>query len=384
MESTRRYQVLYFVYFASFSGFVAFRNVLLEEMGMSGVQMGLIGSLWVIGGVVAQPAWGLVADYTQSPTRVLAVAATLSGVAILSYPIGGTIPSQAFLIVAVGTFAYSATRAPIIPIANSLVLRQGFDYGYVRSFGSIAFGLTVLVIGFALAGFATGLVIYLYIAGMIVFVSLVVRLPRVDDAVFEGSLGSQAIGLFRQPQFLVVLGTAFALGTVSSSGSAFFSVYMREVGLGDSLTGVAWALKTVAEAIFFIYIGRTALTYGGIIVIGGLSYTAGYLGLGVLPSLAPVLLANFGLGIGVALLYFALVNLAHECAPEGLHSTAQTLLTSIGVGAGGAVGQTAAGWLVDAVGVQRMYLYLGGAALVLVLAGILVRAVVTEGRATAA
>lgn len=383
MESTRRYQALYFVFYASFSGFVAFRNVLLEGMGMSGVQMGLVGSLWIIGGVVAQPVWGLVADYTQSPKRILAIAATLSAVAILSYPLGELLPVRAFLVIAVGTLAYSATRAPIVPISNSLVLGRGFDYGYVRSFGSIAFGLTVLVVGFALSWFAATLVVYLYVVGMVAFVTLVVGLPDVEETVLDGDLGAKAAGLLRQPQFLTVLLAAFLLGTVSTAGAAFFSVYMRAVGLGDGFTGVAWALKTVAEAILFVTIGRTALSYGSIVALGGASFAVGYALLASMPTLAPVLLANLGLGAGIAFLYFALVNLAHTCAPEGLHSTAQTLLTSIGVGAGGAIGQSAAGWLVDSVGVQRMYLFLAGGALLLVLAGVTVRSITADTAGTA-
>jgi PPP family 3-phenylpropionic acid transporter len=288
------------------------------------------------------------------------------------------------LIVAIGTVAYSATQAPIIPISNSLVLRQGFDYGYVRSFGSIAFGISILITGFALSGFTTSLVVYLYVVGMGVFVLLVLGLPEVEETVFERNLGSKAIELFGQSKFQVVLLTAFLLGGVSTSGGAFFSVYMREIGLGDGFTGVAWALKTAAEALLFVYIGRTALSYGTIVAIGGASFAAGYLGLSFLPTLGPVLLANLGLGAGVSLLYFALVNLAHDCAPKGLHSTAQTLLTSIGVGAGGAVGQAITGWLVDAVGVQQMYLYLGGGALVLASAGLAVHSVVRENRAATA
>lgn len=373
MDETRRYQAMYFVFYASFSGFVVFRNVLLEEMGMTGVQMGIVGGLWVAGGVLAQPVWGLIADYTHSPRRILIIASILSAIAILSYPLGNALPRGSFIVVAAGTVAFSATRAPVVPISNSLVLRQGYDYGFVRSFGSIAFGATVLVTGFALAYVATSAVVYLYILGMVVFIWFVIRLPRVEDTVFKGDLGTKAVGLIRQPRFLAILVAAFLMGIVSTSGGAFFSVYMRAVGLGDGLTGIAWALKTITEAVVFITIGRTAFSYGSIVALGGLSFLVGNLLLGTAPALTPVLVANVGLGAGLALLYFSLVNLAHACAPSGLHSTAQTLLTSVGVGAGGALGQTLAGWLVDVVGVQEMYLYLAAIAVLLVFVGVAVR-----------
>lgn len=379
VDGNRRYQAIYFVFFASYSGLTVFRNVYLKEIGMTGVQMGMIGSLWVAGGIVAQPLWGLVADYTQSPIRILGIAAVLSAVAVLSYPLGASLPTGVFVVIALGTFLFSATRSPIRPIANSLVLRQGHDYGPVRSFGSIAFGGTVLLTGFALAWIDVSFVIYAYVAGMGVFLLLIRGLPPVEEQVFEGGLGSRAFELVRQPVFLVVLLGGFVMGMVGSSGGAFFSVYMRVVGLGDGLTGVAWGLKTVAEAIVFLSLVRLGLSYGRSVALGGLTYVLGFALMATFPSLAPVLLANLSLGSGVALLQFAFVNLAHECAPEALHSTAQTVLMSVGIGAGGMVGQTLAGWLVDAVGVQRMYIYLAGGAALLVLVGIVLQAVDPSG-----
>ena len=371
MEGARRYQAIYFVYFAAFSGFVAYRNVFFQEMGMTGVQMGFLGALLVASSVLAQPVWGLVADYTGSPTRVVTVAAVLSMVAILSYPLGAGLSRGGFLVVAVGTVIYAATRVPIVPIANALVTSQGYNYAQTRSFGSLAFGATVLVLGSLLAWAGVELVVYAYVAGMLVLVALLHGASPPDGPVYEGSLGGQAIGLLREPRYLLVLSAAFAMGFFSYSGSAFFSVYMRAVGLGDGLTGVAWATKTVAEVALFLALARLDRLHGAAVAVAGVSYAGGFLTLSVLPSVGPVLAANVAMGVGVALVYFALVNVAHDCAPAGLDSTAQTLVTSVGIGAGATLGELAIGWVVDAVGVQYMYRYLAVAALALTVCGLL-------------
>ena len=375
MESARRYQAIYFVYFAAFSGFVAYRNVFYQELGMSGVQMGLLGSLLVASGVLAQPVWGVVADYTQSPSRTITIAAALSAIAILSYPLSVELPGDTFLVVAVGTVAYAVTRAPIVPIANALVVSRGYNYALTRSFGSLAFGSTVFVLGASLAWTGVSVIVYVYIAGMVVLWALLRGVPSADGQVFEGSLGGQALGLVRQPRYLIVLLAAFAMGFVSFSGSAFFSVYMRAVGLGDSLTGVAWATKTVAEVIVFLALSRLDRWHGVAVVLAGASYAGGFLTLSFFASFGPVLAANLAMGVGVALVYFALVNVAHDCAPPGLDSTAQTLVTSVGIGAGGTLGEAVIGWLVDGVGVQVMYRYLAVAALSLTVWGVLLVAI---------
>ncbi len=373
MRTDRRFQLLYFVFFASYSGLVAFRNVYLKELGMNGFEMGLVGAIWVIGGVVAQPVWGIVADYTGSPSRVLTMAAAISGVSILTYPLGGVVTSSTLLIILVGTVVFSTTQAPIVPIANSLILRRGYDYGYVRSFGSIAFGISILIVGFALASLHTVVVTYVYTLGMVVFVALARGIPREERPAFSGNLGIEALGLVRRRGFALLLGVAFAFGLVNA-GSSFFSVYVRAVHMGDWLTGVAWAVKTVVETVVFLWIARVDISYGRQLAISGALYIVGYLVFAFSSSPVLVVVANLLLGAGLAMVYNSLVNAAHGHAPETLQSTAQTLLMGVGIGVGSAVGQLAMGQLVDAVGAQRAYAFLAIGAVGVAVFGVFVRA----------
>lgn len=371
MDDARRFQAVYFVTFAAFSGFEVYRNVFFQELGLTPTQMGVLGALFVAGGVAAQPVWGVVADYTRSPTRVLTVGATLSAVALSSYLFAETL-SSVFLVVAVGTILFAVMEAPLLPVSNALLVSRGYNYALTRSVGSLSFGGTALVLGWVLARTGVEIVVYVYVAGMVLLVALLRGVPRVDEQVFEGSLGGKAVRLVSQPRYLLVVLAAFVLGGVSFAGAAFFSVYMRAVDLGDGLTGVAWATKTLAEVVVFLALSRVDRRYGVAVLLSGLAYAAGYATLSWFPTLAPVLAANLALGVGVAFVYFALVNLAHDCAPTGLDSTAQTLVTSVGIGAGGVLGEIAVGRLVDAVGVQVMYRYLALAALALAVCGVLI------------
>ncbi|QRV17482.1 hypothetical protein JMJ58_21385 (plasmid) [Haloterrigena salifodinae] len=91
-------------------------------------------------GVIAQPAWGLLTDYFRAERTVIVVGEITSAVAILSYVVSGGL-SEPFLLIAVGTAAYSALRAPIAPIATGMVLSRGINYGSVLAFGSLAFAI---------------------------------------------------------------------------------------------------------------------------------------------------------------------------------------------------------------------------------------------------
>ena len=372
-----RFQLLFFISFIASSGFVVFRNVYLEEIGLSGSQMGLIGFLLMATGVVAQPAWGLLTDYFRAERTVLVVAGTASAVAILSYPAGDGL-AEPFLLIAVGSAAYSAFRQPIDPIASGMVLSRGFDYGSVRAFGSLAFAIGSLGFGFVVGTLGSVSIVYFYVVGTVLMVGITWSLPGnrnadegeetvgddEDEPNEPGLLGATRM-LVTSPTFLVIVGASFLLRLSAMGGEAFFSVYMRSVDASiavgpwalrpDGMTGVAWAINSGIEAVAFLYALKANISHKWLLVGGGAILVIPNLVYGV--TTRPwILLAVQSLGgIGFAMITVATVDLAHDIAAERVTSTAQTLLNGFGFSFGGAVGQIVAGTLYDAVGIMNMY-----------------------------
>lgn len=371
------FQLLFFMSFIASSGFVVFRNVYLEEMGLSGSQMGLIGFLLMATGVVAQPAWGLLTDYFRAERTVLVVAGVASAVAILSYPVGDGL-AEPFLLIAVGSAAYSAFRQPIGPIASGMVLSRGFDYGSVRAFGSLAFAIGSLGFGFVVGTLGSVSIVYFYVAGTALMVGIAWSLPGdrnadegeeaagddEDEPNEPGLLGATRM-LVTSPTFLVIVGASFLLRLSAMGGEAFFSVYMRSVDASiavgpwtlrpDGMTGVAWTINSAIEAVAFLYALKASISHKWLLVGGGAILVIPNLVYGV--TTRPwILLAVQSLGgIGFAMVTVATVDLAHDIAAERVTSTAQTLLNGFGFSLGGAAGQIVAGTLYDAVGIMDMY-----------------------------
>ncbi|MCU4719659.1 MFS transporter [Halapricum hydrolyticum] len=375
LESSKvRFQALFFVYFIGSSGFSVFRNVYLEEMGLTGSQMGQIGFLLMAAGVVAQPAWGLLSDYFRADRTILVVGGLGSALALLSYPIGDSLAAP-FALIAVGTALYSALRSPISPITTGMVLSRGFDYGSVRAFGSLAWAIGSLGFGFLVGYLGSVSIIYFYVASAGLMVAIVWSLPndgRSEDGTGDGEseddepgLKEAARALITNKNFLVILAAAFLLRLSISGGEAFFAVYMRNVevslGLGplvlspDGMTGVAWTINSGIEAVAFLYVLKTNISYKWLLVGGGVIVVIPNLVYG-LTTQPVILLAIQSLGgIGFAMVSVAAVDLAHEISAERVTSTAQSLLTGLGYGLGAAAGQIVAGTLLDAVGIMDMY-----------------------------
>ncbi len=388
-----RFQLLFFVQFAAASGIIVFRNVYLDGMGMSGVEMGEIGFIMLATGVVVQPLWGLVTDYWHIERAILVVGALVSALALLSYPFGARLPNP-FAIVAIGTALFSAFRAPIIPIATGMVLSRGYDFGHIRSFGSLAFGLGSLGVGFMVAAAGLISIVYSYVAGMVVLMAVAWSLSdgsekpdrsdETDESASDESAGGSADSseetdgtddvsisravraLVTNRNFMVVVTAAFLFRLSFMGGEAFLSVFMRTMRVNlvigpwslspDSMTGIVWALNTGVEAGAFIYAARLGLSYKWLLVVGGVLVEIPNVVYGLTTNPLPILAVQVFGGIGFALLSLGTVNLVHAVAADRIQSSAQTFLSGASLGLGGAIGQVVAGRLFDSVGIQEMYL----------------------------
>ena len=322
--------------------------------------MGLLGALLVVGGMLAQPIWGGLADRFAASKPVLLIAAGVSSVAILAYPLAGSVPDP-FLLLVLATALLSTVRSPIVPITNAMILSKGLDYGQVRAFGSIAFGLGSLVIGWLLSRFATEMVFYIYAVGMVVLVLIVRGVPDAD-ADLTPDPKREAVKLLRNRRFLLLLGVAVLLGGASSSGSAYFSVYVRAIGAPDSLTGTAWMVKTVGEAAIFLSMAKLGLANRTQLTLGAALFAGCYLVYAAVGTPAAIMAVQLVLGVGLALYNLAVVEFAHRFSPDDLTSTGQAVLSAFGIGTGRALGQLGAGNVMDAIGVQSMYYVLAAVA----------------------
>ncbi len=353
VDNKTRFRLIYFSYFAALSGFGTFRNVFLEDIGMGGFEMGVIGALITVAATAAQPFWGFVTDWKGAQREILLVCAAVTGVAVLAYPAGPRFEAT-FFVILVGTFIYAVFHAPITPITDSLVLSTGVSYGRSRAFGSIAFGLGSLGYGFLIAELGSGLIFYVYSLGMVALLFVAWGIPSRESNPM-GVVGRDALSLITDRDFVLLFASAFLVGMTLLSGNDFFSVYIRAIDGTDAATGVGWFVLTLVEAAAFVYLLRLTARYKYLLVLGAFAYAAKYAVYFAVDSPTLVVASHLVTGVSFAAFYLAAVNLAHSLSPDTLSSTAQTFLWSATFGVGAGAGQLVAGRLVDAVGVQSMY-----------------------------
>ncbi|MCH7707494.1 MAG: MFS transporter [Myxococcales bacterium] len=115
-----------------------------ENLGLSGIQLGMAIALIPLVGILAQPFWGQISDRSGSRARVLALLALCSagGYAMLSLP-------TSFVGISLAIAGLALFSSALIPMYVSVTLALTGDgnprsFGLVRMWGTIGFLITVV------------------------------------------------------------------------------------------------------------------------------------------------------------------------------------------------------------------------------------------------
>lgn len=347
-------QVRIAFYYAAFFGangvFLPFWPVWLLSRGLDAVDIGIIFACTSAARVLTLPLVAQIADRRGDRKPLMVVFASLSAALYLLYPV-----SENFFILLVVSILASTTWFVGQPLAESLTTivarRDGFEYGRVRLWGSIAFIVIAIGAGHMLDGRDVDMI---YLIGLIIVVLVVVSTfglpnPKVEAS---GSSGFSFVEVLRLPSFPLFL---IAAGCVQSSQGVYYgfaTIHWRSVGLDDSLIGLLWAEGVVAEIVLFALAAAVLRRIGPerLILLGGL---AGLVRWSVLAStdwLPALLIVQVLHAFTFGAAHLGAIHFMARAVPAQLSATAQSVYAAavMGIASGGSM--FLSGWLYGAVG----------------------------------
>ncbi len=325
-----RFALLFATQFGALGVILPFLPAVLHGHGLTPEQVAMVLALGSATRLLASPLLGRTADALGEPRRLLALAALLAGVAAAGFALAGS-----FGLLLLVALLHNLAVAPVPSLTDALAIaaaRDGrFDYGRVRSAGSIAF-----IGGAVLAGQAVGMAgpaaaVWLFSIGLVVTAWAAMQLPPAPLAP-RGQAGGFAAP-FRIPAFRRLLPLSSLIQSSHALYYGFATIHWQAAGHSPFVIGLLWAEGVVAEVALFLW-GRPLLERIGAAGMAALAAAAGLLRWAVtaettwLPALALV-----------QLLHAATFGAQHLAAmrvlqglPVGMGATAQTLHSSIGVG----------------------------------------------------
>lgn len=373
---------LYIAAFAAVGAVLPFIPVYFQSLGLPLDAIGLVAAVAALCGLIAAPAWGVVAD------QAIGARGALVGAALLSAAAAFAVAAAPIAIIAVlAWIVYQVSFAGVSPVLDAFALDQvGADrhrYARFRVWGSASFVVSVVSVGYLIQQTRLDQMFVALLACLAACVLLALLVPANTAGHARRSLSGLRTVLRTRP-LMVFIGAVLVVWSASSMVNGFYSIYLTALGTPAALIGSAWALGAVVEVPVMLAFPVLAARIGvsRLLVFGAACLLLRALVV-VFATDPLVIVGTMALhGLGYALLLVGGVTYVASRAPSGSAATAQGVLAGVVFGLSSAIGPGIAGLIADASSIHAMFTF-AAAASALGVAAIAI-AVALAGRATSA
>lgn len=341
-----------------------------QVIDFSGYQIGTIMSIGPIMMIFFQPIWGMLSDRLNAPIRVLTTSTLMAALISLGYLYFQTYLGFFMIAVLVALF-----QSAIIPISDSVSLaycsKVKINYGSIRLYGSLGFGLAVFVMG-RLSEINEEVIFYSFFIALLVAAFLATRLPHENT---KDSRNKRLLTGMREmlmyKKFLLFLGITFMIFGPNLANNVYFGLFVEKQGGSYTGIGIAFLVAVLSEIPFMRLAGRLIQRYGilPIVAIAGFVSLGRWLFYFTEPNLGMVYTSAFLQGASVGLFIPAGLQYVREITPVHMTATAITLYSAIGNGLGNWFSTFIGGMIYDHYFVHTIYLFFG----LLTLVGVLMQ-----------
>jgi PPP family 3-phenylpropionic acid transporter len=328
-----RLALFYIASFAAAGIVMPFWPVWLRDRGMTAAEIGVLLSL---------PAWSKLvgnALSAQLADRIGDVRAVLIGLSIaslLSYALFG-LTHGFWPILAVTLLSGLATTSvnPMMDaLTTSLGLRQGFQYGRVRLWGSLSFMLTGIIVGWFLVGRSSDWIWLLIVASLAALAGAAFMLPG-DRRVGQGAVVSSTLSLLADRPLQWLLLAAALIQASHVVFYAFGTLHWLAAGYREDVVGLLWAVAVVVEVLLFMAGGAVVERIGAerLLMISGIAGILRWSLTGLSTALPVLVFAQMLHALTFAAAHLATLQFLVRRVPPGLAATAQGLYGALAWGA---------------------------------------------------
>ncbi|MGH7364613.1 MAG: MFS transporter, partial [Candidatus Methylomirabilales bacterium] len=226
----------------------------------------------------------------------------------------------------------------------------------LRVFGSLGYIAAALAVGFALEAVGAGVVL---LGGTFALLAAaaVAAGPLPEPTLRGARLKEAWADLVRNRALCWFLAASLLVRVSSGTHITFFTLYLRELGIGEGLAGVAWAVGVAAEVAVMLawplLLRRIPLRLLLALGFGATAVRWVAVTLTASPALLVVIQSLHGLTFGVT--YLASVHLMDSEAPPALRASGQALYAAVAFGLAGLLGNGLAGLLAERLALATLF-----------------------------
>lgn len=336
--------------------------VWFASRGLTGAEIGLILSAPMIARAVTAPAIAIWADsfgLRRTPLILMCLAAA-AAYGALAAPFG-------FAWWFAVWFMASTIFSTCIPLTDVIVFnrsrRDGFNYGWPRGIGSVAFIVANVAVGALLVRFSPDLVlVWITVSALVAALCARTLLPA--DPVREGGTASRlserlagVTELLRDRDFML---TVVSVGLIQSAHAFYYSfstLSWKQQGLPESMTGVLWGVAVAVEVAFmwFMEPWRRRVGPRDLLMLGGIAAVVRWTALALSPPLWLVFPLQALHTFTYAATFMSSLQLVERLSTPANASAAQTINSALSGGFLMGAATIGSGWLFDAMGAHGYF-----------------------------
>jgi MFS transporter, PPP family, 3-phenylpropionic acid transporter len=344
----------YACYFAVLGVVLPFLGPFLTGRGLGAVAVGLVTAAFSLAKLGYAPVLGRWVDRGGWLSGMLSLHMLLSVAAavVVIFAEDPWVLGFAFLVIGLG-------YGTVLPLVEAAVLERppSRGYGFVRWWGSAGFIACATVTAVALGGGRLDRFPVALVASLVVLTLVALTLEGEARPRHHAGDGTWLKGV------VWVLLAILTLHQVAHGPYyGFFSIHLREFGVGTGMVAGLWSLAVLAEMVAFV-MGADLQRRFGLRALLGFSLAVTpirWLLLALAPTLPILVVAQIGHAVTFALAHLAGIQLVQLLVPADARRNAQALYSGLCFGLGIVVGTAAAGPIYAAVGGSGSFLIAAG------------------------
>ena len=352
----------YFAFMGGWGFVLPFVNLFYVSLGLTGAQIGTVGSVSAIVGLVVSPI--IVSEIKKRPQARGILQASLMLAAIGYFLLGQQTVFPAILVI---VFFQSLVGAGIMPASDAMAIHvsqeAGTGYGSVRVWASVGWILVVPISGWLIEhfGFRAG---FLGVSLMWLTAALFTLLIKHRYFVRPQLAGQPQSNLrtaFRQiTRDRTLLGYAIALvfiGFLNNGVLQFENVFLSQLGASKVLISFAGILSAIVELPFMVYADRYVRRVGAhrVMLFAISMLLLQRAAVLLLPSIATIMLVRFIGGVSFSFMTIGSVFLISSRTDPGETGTVLAIYTVTLAGLVSVLAAPVSGTFFDVIGARWLY-----------------------------
>ena len=358
-SSLHSLKLLLFLFHATNTIILSFLPLYLQYKGLNGTEIGWVLAIGPFASIISQPFWGYLSDKYKTVKKMLII----SVIGMLIASIIFFQMNHLIAILIIGSIFYFFS-SPVGALSDSLAQRRALQlnvsFGSIRTWGSVGFAFSSLIVGELLSRIGIGYMVfpYVFFGSILLVVAFFIKDVETDST--PVSFKDVQLLLKNFPYLLFLLIMLFITVTHRASDS-FIGLYIAELGGGENLVGIAWFVGVISEAIVFALAAFWFRKFHPITftILASVLYTFRWLLYGSIESPYTVIAFQFLHGATFGIFYVATFDFVTRLIPKHLQATGHLIFYSVFFGISGIIGSLAGGSILEHFGGSTLYYSMG-------------------------